>query len=400
MSRINLRRVPKIFIFSLVTPGLLLGTASCVPDGESDLLQSLWEQTDSIGGEMSFTTKDGETVTVTITKNSDGVEVNEAENNPMEQEDKLCEDKTTDTPDLNDILPCLNSIEDVFKTLGVWEKAAELREQDFSWSHVAAELGYTEDTMYGHLQEIIKQRLHHSWELGLISDEKYEYKLKYYNELALKWVGKIFADLNPATTATLNDFLPTLNSIEDVFKTLGVWEKAAELRKLGHSWSHVATEIGYTEDTMYGHLYEIIKHNLYHAWELGLISDEKYEYKLKYYGDLALKWVGKIFADVNQTTSATLEDYLPSLNSIEDIFKTLGVWEDADVLYDQVQSWSKVAGELGYTADAMYSKLKGIIEKDLHQAKVEGLITYEQYKNKIGYYNEIALKGVGEVFSS
>lgn len=297
MSRINLRRIPKIFIFSLVASGLLLGTASCVPDSESDLLQSLWEQTDSIGGEMTFTTKDGETLTVTITKNSDGIEVNETENSTTEQEDEQCEENTSDSSELNDILPRLNSIEDVFKTLGVWEKAAELRELGISWSHVAAELGYTEDTMYGHLQEIIQQNLHQ-------------------------------------------------------------------------------------------------------AWELGLISDEKYEYKLNYYGDLALKWVGKIFADVTPTTSATLEDYLPCVDSKEDIFRTLGVWEDADVLYDQVQSWAKVADELGYTADAMYSQLKGIIEKDLHQAKVEGLITYEQYGNKIGYYNELALKGVGEIFSS
>jgi hypothetical protein len=297
MRRINLRKIPKIFIFSLVTSGLLLGTASCVPDGESDLLQSLWEQTDSIGGEMTFTTKDGEKVTVTITKNSDAAVVNEEENNSTEQEDKQPEEKTSDCSDLN-------------------------------------------------------------------------------------------------------DFLPSLNCIEDVFKTLGVWEKAAELRKLGHPWSHVAAEIGYTEDTMYGHLYEIIKQNIHQAWELGLISEEKYEYKLKYYGDLALKWVDKIFADVNPTTSATLEDFLPSLNCIEDVFRTLGVWEDAHVLYDEVQSWSKVAEELGYTADVMYAKLKEIIEKDLHQAKVEGLITYEQYQSKISYYNELALKWVGEIFSS
>ena len=35
----------------------------------------------------------------------------------------------------------------------------------------------------------------------------------------------------------------TINSIEDVFKTMGVWEKAVALHKKGLTWSQVAIEL-------------------------------------------------------------------------------------------------------------------------------------------------------------
>lgn len=42
--------------------------------------------------------------------------------------------------------------------------------------------------------------------------------------------------------ASEND-LPSLDVLEDVFRTLGVWEKAVVLHKRGLTWSQVANEL-------------------------------------------------------------------------------------------------------------------------------------------------------------
>jgi hypothetical protein len=97
------------------------------------------------------------------------------------------------------------------------------------------------------------------------------------------------------TTANLADYLPVLNSIEDVFKTLGVWDKAYELQKQGYTWSKIAAELGYNKDSMYARILELNEDKLYKAKESGLIDQAMLDYKIKYYSDLARKWVEKIF---------------------------------------------------------------------------------------------------------
>jgi len=58
--------------------------------------------------------------------------------------------------------------------------------------YLAEELDLNEEIMYRELQGSIESSLHHAKELGLINYEQYKYKYEYYNELALKWVNKIF----------------------------------------------------------------------------------------------------------------------------------------------------------------------------------------------------------------
>ena len=193
--------------------------------------------------------------------------------------------------------------------------------------------------------------------------------------------------------------------LERIVETIGDPEAARdehrrELRKQGLSWSDVAAELGYNRESMYAELQEIIEQRLHHARELGLINQEKLEYKFKHYSELALKWTNKIFADSSVSGVKKLEDFLPSLNSKEDVFRTLGLWEDADILLDEGRSWSQVAMELGYTEEKMYAALQQICEESLHSAKVQGLITYEQYKNKLEYYNELSLKWVDKIFAN
>jgi orotate phosphoribosyltransferase-like protein len=264
---------------------------------------------------MTFVTTDGEIFTITITKTGNAAAGNLTTSNtqfktikPVTATVKPSVNNTTVKPTatttkpvttakLADYLPVLNCIEDVFKTLGVWEKAYELQKKGLSWAQIAAELGYNKDTMYARILELNKEKLYKAKELGLIDQATYEYKIKYYGELALKYITKIFTDTTkPAAAANLADYLPVLNSMEDVFKTLGAWEDAARLYNKGLRWSQVAIELGYNKDTMYARILELNKEKLYKAKELGLIDQATYEYKIKFYGDQGLKWIEKIFA--------------------------------------------------------------------------------------------------------
>ena len=92
------------------------------------------------------------------------------------------------------ILMPINSIEDVFRLLNVWEDAARLREKGLSWSHVARELGYDKDRMHPVLQEVIEERLKESQRKDLITKEQLESKFKHFDDLALKWVSIIFTE--------------------------------------------------------------------------------------------------------------------------------------------------------------------------------------------------------------
>jgi hypothetical protein len=211
-------------------------------------------------------------------------------------------------------------------------------------------------------------------------------------------VDKIFADSSLDSPGSLNDYLPVLNCIEDIFKTLGVWDTAHSLREQGLAWSVVATKLGYTSDTMYTALVDEIKAMLNEAYSVGLLSQEKLEYKIKLYSDTGLKWINKIFSDTTTGTPVGISDILPTLESYEDIFKLLGKWEKASALREQDLSWSSIAIELGYSEESMYKEIRGIAEKELHDAKISGLITYDQYKEMLEFYSNTAELWVQEVF--
>lgn len=203
---------------------------------------------------------------------------------------------------------------------------------------------------------------------------------------------------NKDSCSDLSDYLPTLNCIEDVFKTLGVWETAETLRDQGLTWAHIAEELGYNADSMYAALQVIIQNQLQQAKEESLIDQEQYEYKVNLYCEKAMKWVNKIFTGEADGDTPQLSEYLPTLDCIEDVFKTLGVWETAETLRDQDLTWAHIAEELGYDADTMYAALYAIIEAQLHEAKTLGLITYEQYEYKLANYSEEALQWINEIF--
>ena len=298
MRKIFKSKSTKPFILSILLAILLVPSMSCVSGSESDLINSILNNIDGIDGEATFYTDDGRTITVTVSGDNQATNEKDAEKNTINKEDEPTNKKTDDNNmnNLSSILPTLNCIEDTFKTLGLWDKASELRKQGMSWSHVAEELRLNRETMYRELQEDIEERLHHARELGLINQDQFEYKIKYYNELAEKWVNKIFTDTISNNSTDLASILPSLNSIEDVFKMLELWEEASALREKGLGWYEVALELDLNEEIMCRELQEAIESRLHHAKELGLIDYEQYKYKYEYYNELALKWVNKIFA--------------------------------------------------------------------------------------------------------
>ncbi|UCD09653.1 MAG: hypothetical protein JSU79_03145, partial [Dehalococcoidales bacterium] len=312
-------------------------------------------------------------------------------------EDPDNKEVTTEKPE--NILPCISSKEDVFKLLGTLNQAKELRDKGLSWCSTAMELGYTPDSMYEQLEEIGERELKDALEHGLINQDQLEKKFSEFTATARKWVDKIFADSSLDSPGSLNDYLPVLNSIEDVFKTLGVWDQAHSLREQGLSWSHIATELEYTSEGMYKALKAKIEMMLKEAFSAGLLSQEKMEYKIEYYGDIGLKWINKIFSDVISNTHVSISELLPALESYEDVFRLLGTWEKVGMLREQDVSWFSIAIELGYSKESMYKEIRGIAEKELHDAKISGLINYDQYKEMLELYSNTAESWVHNIFS-
>ena len=198
MIRRPLYKTGILSLFFLLLSIILLFSVSCVPGNEAYFIDELLKNSDELGGEFTIVTNDGETVTITITKGTQAAETNIININEKDRESKLLPDQVTNNStantDLTSVLPSLDSIEDVFKTLGVWEDASRLREKGLTWSHIARELGYGSDNMHIRLQDIIEEKLKLALREGLINQEQLETKFRYFNELAIKWVTKIFSE--------------------------------------------------------------------------------------------------------------------------------------------------------------------------------------------------------------
>ena len=286
----------KLLTIPILIIPLLFTNLSCVAADEAELINSLLDNLESMGGEMTFVTTDGQRITITIDEEpADGAnQEQEAEEENNKEEECKEEENKENHGDLSQYLPKLECKEDVFRMLGVWDQADVLYGQVGNWAHVAAELGYSHESMYAALETMIKNQLHEAKELGLINQEQYEYKVGLYTEKAMKWVNKIFADTGEPAPE-LSDYLPTLNTVEDVFKTLGVWEVASAWHEEGHTWAHIAEELGYNMETLYGALQAAIQNRLHEAKSLGLISYEQYQAKVNHYCEKAEALVHEIF---------------------------------------------------------------------------------------------------------
>jgi orotate phosphoribosyltransferase-like protein len=288
----------RFILISLLCFSSLLFTSACsIPtQDETEMLEDLLNRLDAVEGEITFVTKDGETVNIQITKESS----HETDEETGTVKNASKKEVTTEKP--ADILPSICSKEDVFKLLGISDQAMELRNKGLSWCSTAMELGYTSDSMYTALVAKIEMMLKEACSAGLLSQEKMEYKIEYYSDTGLKWISKIFNDVISNTTVSVSDILPTMESYEDVFELLGTREKAINLREQGLSWSSIAIELGYSEESMYKKIEGVAEQELHDAKINGLINYDQYKEMLELYNKSVESWVKEIFSDLNDTS--------------------------------------------------------------------------------------------------
>ena len=238
------------------------------------------------------------------------------------------------TAELRAFLPRFDSEEDVYRFLGVSERARELRGRDLSWNQVARELGFGPDLMLRRLLQTAEEKITtvFSSRTGL-SDEAKQL-LVHFERLAGEWVAVIFpgrigdpshdddsvtrnepaADTDETVTRDEpaastgetgevsildGDFTPQLvDSVEDVWRMLGVFEKAAELRGLDLTQAQVARELGLTDGSMMDRLFDRFEETISKAIRSGTLTSARAMELLTHFGKVAQEWVAVIFSDV------------------------------------------------------------------------------------------------------
>ena len=188
MSLLKRIRVPNKLNFAALFAGLILLVAlACTPQ-EEKLLQGILENVDSVNGQITVVTRDGETITLNFVTDEalhDGiaftsesfnpgdtvvVEVNEEDqsiqdielahsDDDVDVDDEEEHDHEHDEEDYEDgheeeshdghdeegyevYLPELDTIKDLLELLGIWEDAAYLHEEEgLSWGHALSRVG-------------------------------------------------------------------------------------------------------------------------------------------------------------------------------------------------------------------------------------------------------------------
>ena len=122
MSQFKLNIKKKLcFIFSALILVPLL-TTSCFATNEEELIEGILQEVDALNGEITLVTKDGETITIKITKgepiDDESTDLSDLEpgSTIIVRKEDIKKESTTNV-DLASILPSLNSVEDVFRLL-------------------------------------------------------------------------------------------------------------------------------------------------------------------------------------------------------------------------------------------------------------------------------------------
>jgi len=247
--------------------------------------------------EISIKCEQGYVITIRVT---DSTVIKLADDSPIEFNDLELGVKVKLQFDPITILPRLENVKDVFRALGVYDKAVLLREKGLSWAHIAKELGYDADKMHMCLQNIGEERIRATMKCGILTSDEIQELFNYFDRLALDWVKEIFADTEetPCDDVDLSTILPRLESIEDVFRTLGIWEDAALLHEEGLSWAHAAKELGYGADKMHLCLKNIGEERIWTVKKAGCLTPEEAAEMLNSFDHLVLEWIEEIFADI------------------------------------------------------------------------------------------------------
>ena len=249
--------------FSLVAPLLMLAvlpTSACSLPSEADALESILRSTDAVDGEITIVNQDGRKVTLKIST-EDAAET---------------EGSKTGTSD-----PDSPSNEKVGEDWGA-DGCGESRQAAVEGE--VAEIGENEITVECDADRRLTIRVTDSTRITLAGDREVS--------LADLQVGvRVSICFDPAT------LLPSLQSIEDVFGTLGKWEKAVVQREKGLTWAQVARELGFEPDKMHISLLDIAEESVYAAKHAGCLTLDRAKELLGQFSPVAQGWVDEIFAD-------------------------------------------------------------------------------------------------------
>ena len=145
---------------------------------------------------------------------------------------------------------------------------------------------------------IAEENVYAAKHAGYLPYEKAKALLDDFRQLVKDWVEEIFADTDePLCNEDIENLLPRLESIEDVFRTIGKWEKAAALKEDGLGWSHVAAELGYTYEKLKICLLEIAEDKVYTAKHAGCLTPEQAKEMLNSFIPIAKYWAEEVFTN-------------------------------------------------------------------------------------------------------
>lgn len=320
--------------------------------------------------------------------------------------DEIFEDEGSDEPivkpiELDDFLPEIDSAKDVFKVLGVWEKAEHYLDEGLTLEHTARELGYTADSMHERLMGLAREIARRAIDANRIDPYVADELVGKYNHVALEWVELIFADNEPDKEPDIDPdkVLPKLNTIDDVFRFLGMWPGFNELRKDGLGARNIARELGLTSESLRHRLIEMGEDEVDDAHKDHGLSERVADELLEDYERVVDEWVEEIFTYTPDSPAVNLEELLPRYESIEGIFKALRVWEDANFLMDKHDlTAEEAARELDYTPDWMEELLFDIGEEIVEEALVDDLLEAETAEDLLHDYEYYIHDWVEEIF--
>ncbi len=236
-------------------------------------------------------------------------------------------------------LPSISSPSEFFQALGIdAETVRKLHGEGLTVAEIARELGLTPSNTLERLVVTAKQRMLAAIQERLLSEEEAAKRLAHFESLVRDWVDFIFAKNEVSSEKPqLIDILPRLSTADDIFRVLGVAEKAIELRERGLSLANVARELGFGPDLMYNRLLDIGEGHVVTAIRSGTLSEEEGKDFLTLFKNTVGDWVEFIFAgssavEADTLDSTTVEEPLTTSATESDSSTT-----EADTLVDSTE---------------------------------------------------------------
>ena len=321
------------------------------------------------------------------------------------------------------ILPTLANVDEVFRLLGIADKAADLRQRGLSLAHLARELDLDPEGMHARLMDVARDRVDSSIAFGSMPPDKAEEILGQFDRAAKAWVVRIFREVAPAAHTAVNvdpeSVLPAISSVTDVFMLLGDGDLAAKLLAEGLDPRHVARELGYDADRLRLRLMDAAGERISAAARSNQLEPEQAKRLFALFGELAEKWTREIFASALEPhPTAAIEPrpavgidskpaiahvdpatVLPALDSVGRVFQVLGFGDLAYERLSRGHDGATIARELGFSADDhVYLALIKMAENRLSDALASNSISRATAEELMARFKRTADEWAQEIF--